>query len=84
MYPPDYDPDPSTCSGCGVEMEVIGPPGPRHRDGCPFAPKPSPPLSPGELRALYRDPLGRAMIDADLVELTPEARAIIEEMRRRG
>lgn len=27
--------DDSSCSGCGCDMEVIGPPGPRHRKGCP-------------------------------------------------
>lgn len=36
-------PDDSSCSGCGVEMEVIGPPGPRHAAGCPSAPAPEPP-----------------------------------------
>jgi len=31
-----YDDGGSSCSGCGCEMEVIGPPGPRHADGCPY------------------------------------------------
>jgi hypothetical protein len=29
--------DDSTCSACGAEMEVIGPPGPQHEDYCPYA-----------------------------------------------
>lgn len=33
--PPDDD---DCCSGCGVRMDVIGPPGPIHRQGCPDAP----------------------------------------------
>lgn len=27
----ERDPDGQFCSECGVDMEVIGPPGPRHR-----------------------------------------------------
>lgn len=30
------DDDDGTCPGCGVYMEVIGPPGPRHSDVCPY------------------------------------------------
>jgi len=41
MYPSDYrHEDDSSCSYCGVETEVIGPPGPQHRPGCPHAPDP--------------------------------------------
>jgi hypothetical protein len=28
--------DDGTCPGCGVYMEVIGPPGPRHKEDCPY------------------------------------------------
>ncbi len=41
MYPSDYQhEDDSSCSYCGVETEVIGPPGPQHKPGCPHAPDP--------------------------------------------
>lgn len=29
--------DDSMCSWCGADMEVIGPPGPRHYDECLYA-----------------------------------------------
>jgi hypothetical protein len=32
----DFD-DGQFCDGCGCDMEVIGPPGPRHASGCPRA-----------------------------------------------
>lgn len=36
MYPRDYrHEDDNSCPHCGVDMEVIGPPGPRHRGDCP-------------------------------------------------
>jgi hypothetical protein len=28
------DGDSNACPSCGIDMEVIGPPGPRHRKGC--------------------------------------------------
>lgn len=37
MYPREDD---TTCAYCGVETEVIGPPGPMHKMGCPHAPDP--------------------------------------------
>ena len=40
MYPDGYHEDDSSCSYCGVDTEVIGPPGPRHRPGCPHAEDP--------------------------------------------
>lgn len=34
---PNWDPgDSNLCSECGVDTEVIGPPGPRHKDGCSY------------------------------------------------
>ena len=30
------DDDDGTCLGCGCNMEVIGPPGPRHAADCPY------------------------------------------------
>lgn len=43
MYGSNYrHPEDSSCPHCGVEMEVIGPPGPRHKAGCPAAPKSEP------------------------------------------
>lgn len=40
--------DSSICSACGCALEVIGPPGPRHAEDCPYA---EPPLeqSPDDL-----------------------------------
>lgn len=41
MYPSNYrHEDDTTCAYCGVETEVIGPPGPMHKPGCPHAPDP--------------------------------------------
>lgn len=41
MYPSNYrHEDDTTCAYCGVETEVIGPPGPVHKPGCPHAPDP--------------------------------------------
>jgi hypothetical protein len=41
MYPDGYrHEDSTTCPHCGVETEVIGPPGPTHQDGCPHKPAP--------------------------------------------
>lgn len=41
MYPSNYrHGDDTSCPYCGVETEVIGPPGPRHKLGCPEAPDP--------------------------------------------
>jgi len=38
MYPKDYrHEDDNRCPYCGVDTEVIGPPGPRHRGGCPHS-----------------------------------------------
>ena len=34
------DGDSNACPDCGVDMEVIGPPGPRHREGCSWNPEP--------------------------------------------
>ena len=33
----DYDYEGSSCPHCGIDMEVIGPPGPIHRAACPRA-----------------------------------------------
>lgn len=35
LGPFDTGSNDSSCSGCGCDMEVIGPPGPQHRRGCP-------------------------------------------------
>jgi hypothetical protein len=36
MYPPDYrHPDDTSCPYCGVQTEVLGPPGPIHAPTCP-------------------------------------------------
>ena len=40
MYPNYRHEDDTTCAYCGVETEVIGPPGPVHKPGCPHAPDP--------------------------------------------
>jgi hypothetical protein len=41
VYPSNYrHEDDTTCAYCGVETEVIGPPGPVHKPGCPHAPDP--------------------------------------------
>jgi len=32
----EYDPDGQFCPGCGINLEVIGPPGPIHKDGCSY------------------------------------------------
>lgn len=51
------DRDGSTCSGCGVYMEVIGPPGPMHKDGCPHKTPPPPPsreVSDVEVSEVFR------------------------------
>jgi hypothetical protein len=33
----DYDDDDGECCvGCGIRMDVIGPPGPQHLDDCPY------------------------------------------------
>lgn len=32
-----YEEDEDCCHGCGVRMDVIGPPGPTHRLTCPVA-----------------------------------------------
>ena len=40
MYPNYRHEDDATCAYCGVETEVIGPPGPMHKPGCPHAPDP--------------------------------------------
>lgn len=71
MYPSDYHEDDTSCSYCGVETEVIGPPGPRHKPGCPHAPDPF--LTQGERNLTDEEadflfgqtlgtPLGREML----------------------
>ena len=71
MYPDGYHEDDSSCSYCGVDTEVIGPPGPIHRPGCPHAPDPF--LSSKERNLTDADadflfeqtlgtPLGRSML----------------------
>ena len=72
MYPSDYrHEDDTSCSYCGVETEVIGPPGPRHKPGCPHAPDPflstkERNLTDAEADFLFQQtlgtPLGRSML----------------------
>jgi hypothetical protein len=64
LGPPDDDDD--VCS-CGVRMDVIGPPGPRHAPGCPHEDKPRPPLSAQEKRELMSSPITQSLFDYGLV-----------------
>ena len=54
------DDDGASCGGCGCDMEVIGPPGPVHREGCPHKPAPRP--EGRELTAAESDHLFSKMI----------------------
>lgn len=73
MYPSDYhgDGESSSCSECGCDMEVIGPPGPVHRSGCSQASKPAPPgrsLSDDEADYLFGfDPLPETREEIELL-----------------
>jgi hypothetical protein len=52
----EYDPDGQFCPGCGINLEVIGPPGPIHKAGCPHktpAPPPSRPVTGAELDEVF-------------------------------
>lgn len=72
MYPSDYrHEDDTSCSYCGVETAVIGPPGPMHKHGCPHAPDPflaknERNLTDAEADFLFQQtlgtPLGRSML----------------------
>ena len=56
-----YDDDGGTCHGCGCDMEVIGPPGPRHLDGCPYKEPDGPPernLTDDEADYLFEHTIG--------------------------
>lgn len=71
MYPDDYDPDPTTCPGCGCELEVIGPPGPVHAKGCAYDDTPvQRPPTVDELEETASDPFCRQVIEAGLVDLS--------------
>lgn len=59
MFGPD--PDDGRCSYCGVDMEVIGPPGPRHADDCPYNARPvdEPNLTDAEFKKQWKKLTGR-------------------------
>ena len=66
--PPDDD---EVCSGCGIRMDVIGPPGPIHRALCSYQEKPLPSgrnLTPDEFDYLFSlDPLPETIGEIELV-----------------
>ena len=67
MYPDDYcHEDDSSCSYCGVVTEVIGPPGPIHKPGCPhadpFLAKNERNLTDEEADFLFQQTLGRSVL----------------------
>lgn len=87
MYPDGYrDDDGGTCHGCGCDMEVIGPPGPRHRDGCPYAEPAGPPernLTDDEADYLFEHTLGTDLGFRMLGMSHDESRRVVDELLRR-
>jgi hypothetical protein len=85
MYPEGYD-DGGTCHGCGCDMEVIGPPGPRHLDGCPEKEPSGPPecnLTDDEADYLFEHTLGTDLGMRMRGMSHDESRRVVDDLLRR-
>ena len=85
MYPEGYD-DGGTCHGCGCDMEVIGPPGPRHLDGCPEKEPDGPPernLTDDEADYLFEHTLGTDLGMRMRGMSHDESRRVVDDLLRR-
>lgn len=79
-----YD-DGGTCSGCGCDMEVIGPPGPRHAVDCPYREpvRAEPNLTDDEADYLFEHILGTELGFRMLRMSDNELRGVTDSLLRR-